>query len=142
LVIGVISFHTTSLFARVYKHMINKLSKSLLTLALVGLAYTGSALAQTSTSGAGPGVVDPGHPRVNQVNGREANQQKRIANGINNGSLSAKQAGNLEKREARVQNREQKDMAAHNGHLTKAEQNGINRQQNRISKTIYKDKHK
>lgn len=122
--------------------MINKLSKSLLTLALVGLAYTGSALAQTSTSGAGPGVVDPGHPRVNQVNGREANQQKRIANGINNGSLSAKQAGNLEKREARVQNREQKDMAAHNGHLTKAEQNGINRQQNRISKTIYKDKHK
>jgi hypothetical protein len=41
-----------------------------------------------------------------------------------------------------VQNREKKDMAAHNGHLTKAEQNGINRQQNRISKSIYKDKHK
>jgi hypothetical protein len=35
----------------------------------------------------------------------------------------------------------QKDMAAHNGHLTKAEQKGINRQQNRISKSIYKDKH-
>ena len=86
-------------------------------------------------------MVDPGHPRVNQVNGREANQQKRIANGINNGSLNAKQAGNLEKREASVQNREQKDMAAHNGHLTKAEQKGINRQQNRISNTIYKDKH-
>ena len=41
-----------------------------------------------------------------------------------------------------MQNREKKDMAAHNGHLTKAEQNGINRQQNRISKSIYKDKHK
>jgi hypothetical protein len=123
--------------------MINKLSNSLLILAIAGLMFTGSAIAQTTTtSGAGAGVVDPGHPRVNQVNGREANQQNRIANGVKNGSLSPKQTSNLENREASVQNREKKDMAAHNGHLTKAEQNGINRQQNRISKSIYKDKHK
>jgi len=123
--------------------MNNKLSDSLLALAVVGLMIAGSASAQTSTntSGAGPGVVDPGHPRVNQVNRREANQQKRIANGVSSGKLSAKQTAHLEKREAAVQNREQKDMAAHNGHLTKAEQKGINRQQNRISKSIYKDKH-
>jgi hypothetical protein len=103
----------------------------------------GSAAAQTSTntSGAGPGVVDPGHPRVNQVNRREGRQQQRIGNGVKSGKLNAQQASNLEKREARVQNREQKDMAAHNGHLTKREQRGINRQQNRISKSIYKDKH-
>ncbi|MGA9963907.1 MAG: hypothetical protein WBQ10_01775 [Terriglobales bacterium] len=123
--------------------MINQISKSLLILAFGGLMFTGSAIAQTTTtSGAGPGVVDPGHPRVNQVNGRETNQQNRIANGVRNGSLSPKQTSNLENREASVQNREKKDMAAHNGHLTKAEQNGINRQQNRISKSIYKDKHK
>jgi hypothetical protein len=123
--------------------MINQISKSLLILAVGGLMFTGSAIAQTATtSGAGPGVVDPGHPRVNQVNGRETNQQNRIANGVKNGSLSPKQTSNLENREASVQNREKKDMAAHNGHLTKAEQNGINRQQNRISKSIYKDKHK
>ena len=123
--------------------MINQISKSLLILAVGGLMFTGSAIAQTTTtSGAGPGVVDPGHPRVNQVNGRETNQQNRIANGVKNGSLSPKQTSNLEKREANVQNREKKDMAAHNGHLTKAEQSGINRQQNRISKSIYKDKHK
>jgi hypothetical protein len=123
--------------------MINKLSNSLSILAIGGLMFTGSAIAQTTTtSGAGAGVVDPGHPRVNQVNGREANQQNRIANGVKNGSLSPKQTSNLENREASVQNREKRDMAAHNGHLTKAEQNGINRQQNRISKSIYKDKHK
>ncbi len=123
--------------------MINQISKSLLILAVGGLMFTGSAIAQTTTtSGAGPGVIDPGHPRVNQVNGRETNQQNRIANGVKNGSLSPKQTSNLENREASVQNREKKDMAAHNGHLTKAEQNGINRQQNRISKSIYKDKHK
>jgi hypothetical protein len=122
--------------------MINKISNSLLILAIAGLTFTGSAIAQTTTtSGAGPGVVDPGHPRVNQVNRREARQQNRIANGVNNGSLNAKQTSRLENREASVQKREQKDMAAHNGHLTKAEQKGINRQQNRISKSIYKDKH-
>jgi hypothetical protein len=122
--------------------MNNTFTKLLSALALGGLMLAGSASAQTSTtSGAGPGVVDPSHPRVNQVNKREQNQQNRIANGIKSGKLSAQQTANLEKREASVQNREQKDMAAHNGHLTKAEQKGVNRQQNRISKSIYKDKH-
>ena len=58
---------------------------------------------------------------MNQVNGRETNQQNRIASGVKNGSLSPKQTSNLEKREANVQSREKKDMAAYNGHLTKAE---------------------
>jgi len=125
--------------------MTQKFTNSLVALAVGGLMFVTSASAQTSnntsTSGAGPGVVDPGHPRVNEVNQREQNQQDRIANGLKNGTLNANQASNLEKREASVQNREQKDMAKNNGHLTKAEQKGINRQQNRISKSIYKDKH-
>jgi len=122
--------------------MTKKITTSLFILAAASL-LTLSAAAQTTTttSGAGPGVVDPGHPRVNEVNQREQNQQNRIANGMKNGTLSPKQAANLENREASVENREKKDMAEHNGHLTKAEQRGINRQQNRISKSIYKDKH-
>src|ERR1035441_2196288 len=122
--------------------MNNKFTNSLLILAVGGLMLAGSASAQTSTpSGAGPGVVDPGHPRVNEVNQREENQQQRIGNGVKSGKLNSQQAANLEKRETSVQNREKKDMAEHNGRLTKAEQKGINRQQNRISKSIYKDKH-
>lgn len=123
--------------------MKNRTGKSLVILAVAGLMSVGVAAAQTTnTSGAGPGVVDPGHPRVNEVNRREQNQQNRIANGMKNGTLNSKQATNLERRETSVQNREKKDMSEHNGHLTKAEQNGINRQQNRISHSIYKDKHK
>ena len=120
-----------------------KITNSLIVLAVGGLLFAGSTSAQTATSntsGAGPGVVDPGHPRVNQVNHREANQQKRIGNGVANGTLTSKQATRLEKRETAVQNREKADMAAHNGHLTKAEQRGINRQQNRISHSIAHDK--
>lgn len=123
--------------------MKNTFTYSLLLLAVGGLMLAGSASAQTSTttSGAGPGVVDPGHPRVNEVNQREQHQQQRIANGISSGKLNSQQAANLERRETSVQNREKRDMAKNNGHLTKAEQKGINRQQNRISNTIYKDKH-
>jgi hypothetical protein len=121
--------------------MINKISHSLLILAIGGLIVTGSAVAQTTTSNAGPGAVDPGHPRVNQVNGRETHQQNRIANGEKNGSLSPKEASHLENREARLQKTEKKDMAAHNGHLTKAEQTRLNQRQTHISKNIYPDKH-
>ena len=121
-----------------------KTTNPLVVLAVGGLLFVGSAAAQTATSttsGAGPGVVDPGHPRVNQVNRREGKQQQRIANGISNGSLNPNEAAHLEKREAAVEKREQADMAKHNGHLTKAEQAGINRQQNRISRSIARDKH-
>jgi hypothetical protein len=121
----------------------NKLTNSLMVLAVGGLMFAGSAVAQTATSnsGAGPGVVDPGHPRVNEVNAREANQQKRIANGIQSGKLSSQQTANLEKRETALQNKEQADMAKNGGHLTKAEQAHLNQRENRISKSIYKDKH-
>ena len=120
--------------------MNNTFSKSLLALAVSGLMVAGSA-AQTTTPAAGPGAVDPGHPRVNQVNRRQTRQQKRIANGINNGSLNPKETAHLENREAKVENTEQKDMAAHNGHLTKAEQKNLNHRENRISRSIRRDKH-
>ena len=118
-----------------------KITNPLLVLAVGGLLVSSSAIAQTATSGAGPGVVDPGHPRVNEVNRRETNQQKRIANGINKGSLSPKETANLERREAGVERQEKADMAKHNGHLTKAEQRQLNRRENHISRSIYRDKH-
>jgi uncharacterized lipoprotein YajG len=124
--------------------MINKITKSLLVLAVGGLMFVGAAAAQTqdsNTSGAGPGQVDPGHPRVNEVNAREQNQQDRIANGVKDGTMTPGQAARVENREQHIENQEKSDMAAHNGHLTKAEQRQLNREQNRTSKQIYKDKH-
>jgi hypothetical protein len=116
---------------------------SLLVLAVGGLISVGSASAQTATPapGAGPGVVDPGHPRVNQVNRREERQQDRIANGIKDGQLTPGEASRLEKGESRIQNQEKRDMKAHNGHLTKAEQNKLNREENHESRHIYHAKH-
>ena len=131
--------------AGVTLRMKDNCSKSLLVLAIGGLMFAGSAVAQTSTtsntSGAGAGVTDPNHPRVNQVNQREQNQQNRIANGLKNDKLTPGQAANLEKGQQRLENNEKRDMAADGGHLTKADQKQLNHEANRQSKKIYKDKH-
>jgi len=121
--------------------MTNKITQSRLVLTVGGLIVVGSAAAQTNTSGAGAGQVDPGHPRVNQVNRRETNQQNRIANGVKNGQLTPGQTARLEHGEQRLQNNEKRDMAANNGHLTKQDQRHLNREANHMSKRIYKDKH-
>jgi hypothetical protein len=130
--------------AGVLFYMINTITKSLLVLAVGGLMFVGAASAQTqdsNTSGAGPGQVDPGHPRVNEVNAREQNQQDRIANGLKNDSMAPGQAARVENREQHIENQEKADIAAHDGHLTKGEQRQLNKEQNRTSKQIYKDKH-
>src|SRR5215471_19340808 len=120
--------------------MTKTITKSLLVLAVGGLMLS-SAAAQTTTSGAGPGVVDPNHPRVNEINQREQNQQNRIANGIKNDKLTPGQAARLERGEQRLENNEKRDMAKDNGHLTKKDQRQLNREANHMSKRIYKDKH-
>jgi len=121
----------------------NMIKPSLLAVAVGGLMIVGSAFAQTqtNTSGAGAGQVDPGHPRVNQINRRETNQQNRIANGVKNGKLTPGQTAHLERGEQRLQNNEKRDMAKDNGHLTKQDQHQLNKEANHMSKRIYKDKH-
>jgi hypothetical protein len=122
--------------------MTNKITKSLLVFAASGLMFVGAAAAQQdNTSGAGAGKVDPGHPRVNQVNKREQNQQNRIGNGVKNGQLTPGETRRLEHGEQRLQHNEKKDMAKDNGHLTKQDQRHLNREANHMSKRIYKDKH-
>src|SRR5579863_9804243 len=122
--------------------MTNKITQSLLVLAVGGLMFAGSASAQTqNTSGAGAGQVDPGHPRVNQVNSRETNQQNRIANGVKSGKLTPGQTARLERGEQRLQNNEKRDMAKDNGHLTKQNQRQLNHEANNMSKRIAADKH-
>jgi len=59
-----------------------KITNSILVLAMGGLMVTGSAIRSNRNLRHRTG--DRGHPRVYQVNKREANQQKRIANGIDN----------------------------------------------------------
>ena len=72
---------------------------------------------------------------------RKADQQARIAQGVQSGQLTAHETGNLEHREASV-NREERNMRAQdNGHLTRSDRSTIQHQQNQESRRIYRDKH-
>ncbi len=82
------------------------------------------------------------HYGNNEVDSRRENQQDRIANGVASGKLSAGQTARLEQREAAVNQETRVDRKLNGGHLTGAEKTQINRQQNRLSKQIYRDKHK
>ena len=77
----------------------------------------------------------------NGVVGQRHNQQDRIAQGIKSGSLTAGQTAKLENKERALNGEIAGDRAANGGRLTKAERAKINRQQNGLSKQIYKKKH-
>jgi hypothetical protein len=114
---------------------------SIATLAFSGLLAAPAFAQNPNTQGAGPGKDDPNHPRVNQVNNREQNQQNRIANGMKSGAVTPKEGAKLERQQQRIGNQEKKDMAKDNGHLTKANQAQLNKEQNKASKNIYAKKH-
>lgn len=73
------------------------------------------------------------------INQRKENQQQRIGQGVENGSLTAGEASKLEHKEAAI-NREQRNMKK-DGSFTAAERAKIQRQQNHLSRDIYNQKH-
>ena len=77
----------------------------------------------------------------NPINQRQKNQQERIGEGVENGSLTANEAARLEKQEAAIHNEVKTERKANGGKLTPAERRQVTRQQNRESKRIYRQKH-
>jgi len=90
---------------------------------------------------AGLMVNTTGIAQETPIKDRKENQQQRIANGVANGSLTAKETAHLENREAALNKEIRTDRKANGGNLTNNEKRHINRQQNRLSKSIYNQKH-
>jgi hypothetical protein len=72
---------------------------------------------------------------------RKENQQDRIANGVQSGQLTAGETKNLETKEAGLNKEESNMRKADDGHLTAPDRTTLNRQQHRLSRNIYADKH-
>jgi hypothetical protein len=77
----------------------------------------------------------------NEVNERQRNQQQRIGEGVENGSLTPGETSHLEKQEGALHHEIKQDRKANGGTLTPQERAQVNRQQNRESRRIYRDKH-
>src|SRR5690242_14752329 len=99
----------------------------------LGLAAAGAVaaflLAVPSAQAAGP------------IKRRAERQQDRIAQGVKSGELNARETSRLEGREAHLNKEIRTDRAANGGTLTPAERAQVDRQQNRISRDIYRQKH-
>jgi hypothetical protein len=100
------------------------MNPKILAAAVAVLAFALPAAAQTAT------------PRVDQ---REANQQKRIDQGVQSGELNAKETARLEKGEAKVEKMEEK--AKSDGQVTKKERAALHHAQDKQSRRIAKQKH-
>jgi hypothetical protein len=98
----------------------------------IALAFAGTAFAQTTTPPAGSSLT-PG------IDKRQANQERRIEQGVKSGELTKKEAARLEKREAKLQ--ADKEKATADGKVTKKERQQLNREADRDSKAIYRQKH-
>jgi hypothetical protein len=91
---------------------------------------------------AGAGLmVSSAFAQENRIHERKENQQQRIANGVENGSLTPKETAHLENKEAALNKEIRTDRKANGGNLTNNEKRQINRQQNHLSRNIYKQKH-
>jgi len=76
-----------------------------------------------------------------EIKDRKENQQDRIAQGVKSGQLTAGETAKLETKEAGLNKEIRHERKQNGGNLTNKEKKQINRQQNRLSKQIYNDKH-
>jgi hypothetical protein len=86
------------------------------------------------------GALLTGTTSFAQIRQRQENQQDRIGEGIENGSLTPKEAGRLEHQEARLNKQIRHDRQTGGG-LSPQERRQINHQQNVLSRKIYRTKH-
>jgi len=106
------------------------MKNKLIAIAITGL-LTATAFGDSTTPTKNP------HP----IQHRKHNQQARIHEGMKSGELTKGEAKHLEKQEHAL-NKEEREMRKENGgKLTAADRAKLNRQQNHLSKEIYKDKH-
>ncbi len=77
-----------------------------------------------------------GTPGIDQ---RQANQSQRIANGEASGTLSKREANRMKAGQAKVAGME--SAAKADGKVTKAERKAIQKEQNKQSRRIYRQKH-
>ena len=79
--------------------------------------------------------------KPNEVDDREANQQQRTAEGLRSGQMTSGEAARTNENQARVAQQVHNERTANGGALTKEQKQQANKEENKNSKQIYKEKH-
>jgi hypothetical protein len=91
-----------------------------------------------STMPAPPSSTGAANPTINQ---QKSQEDRRIANGLANGSLTTQEADALEKQQKQLNEQERQMKAANGGTLTPADKAKLQQQQKALSNQIYQSKH-
>jgi len=111
----------------------NTIIKGTILTSFLLLLFAGMSVTANAQSG------NRGHNRWN-INQRQENQQDRIAQGIKSGSLNEREGAKLESLEARFARQEARLRDSGSG-LTPKERVRLEKEQDRLSRDIYKQKH-
>ena len=103
------------------------------------LAASGAAFAQSTPAPVPATQVVKSPTATPNLDQRQANQQKRIEQGVASGQLNRRETIRLEKREGKLE--ADKLLAKSDGKVTPQERNKLQREANRDSRAIYKQKH-
>jgi hypothetical protein len=104
-------------------------TKALIVTVMIAISgITSSAFAQTR--------FDASHPRRAEVNGRLANQDRRIHNEVREGEMSHRQADRLHRDDRSIRHEERYMAGRDHGHLTRRDDARLNHRENRVSHRI------
>jgi hypothetical protein len=106
---------------------------------MIALLGTAGALVTAGAASANP--WDWHHPRRAEVNHRLAHQDMRINRNYRDGRISLRQAHYLHAEDRTVRHQERFDARFDRGHITRADQRGLNRDENGVSRQIDRDAH-
>jgi hypothetical protein len=86
-------------------------------------------------------ATDRAQGKAYQPNGRAANQDQRVANGLKSGSMTSGEAARADRTQSAIDQQTRSDRAANGGKLTGQERQQVNGEQNAASKQIYNENH-
>ncbi len=90
---------------------------------------------------AGAAMAQTTYGQRHSIRARQANQQRRIDQGVRSGQITPQGAAAAERNQARISREEHEMRQADGGHLTAQDRHQLARQQNRTSRGIYDRKH-
>ena len=105
------------------------------------LAAMGTGLTLFGVVGASADPWQYNHPRRVEVNDRLANQNYRIDRDYRDGAISLGQARYLHAEDRDIRYQERFNFRFDDGHISRAEQRALNRDENGVSRQIYRDAH-
>jgi hypothetical protein len=105
------------------------------------IALFGAAGAFVAAGSASANPWDWHHPRRAEVNHRLAMQDHRINRDFRDGRISLRQVRYLHGEDRMVRRQERFDARFDHGHITRADQRGLNQNENGVSHQIWHDAH-